>query len=269
VSVVFETGFTGIAQDPDHPRLCWRKQAGTITASTEAEGFDAEFAYAEELVNAWRPESVPADWTVTFADDAPVSYVGIGAHTLGSAGATVKVQVPDGVGGWDDVPGCTVSPDDDAAILFLIAPVDVDAVRIVVEDEIAEIGYILVGQVTEIPRLARFTGLPITESQQVEYRDNTSMTGKPLGRTLQRDGLEFSVEIDNLPETFRANEWRAFRDALERGGRQFFFYAARPEKYPDEVALAWQRQPAPFERAQPNAQISGSIAMTCGGYRQP
>ena len=269
MSVILQNGFVGIEQGLNHPRLCWRRQAGTVTASSEAEGFDAEFAYAEELVNAWKPEAVPADWTVTFADDAPVSYVGIGAHTIGSSGATVKLQVSDGVGGWDDVPGCTATPDDDAAILFLIAPVDVDAVRVVLEGEIAEIGYILVGRVTEFPRLARFTGLPITESQQVEYRDNTSMTGKPLGRTLQRDGLEFSVEIDNLPETFRADEWREFREAMERGGRQFFFYAPKPVKYPDEVALAWQRQPAPFDRAQPNAQISGSISMTCGGYRQP
>jgi len=268
MSVILQNGFIGIEQDLNHPRLCWRKLAGTVTASTEAEGFDAEFAYSEELVNAWKPTAVPANWTVTFPSSAPVSYVGIGAHTLGSSGATVAIQRLVG-STWTTFPGCTATPDDDAAILFLISPVDVGAIRVRVTGAVAEIGYILVGRVTEFPRKARFTGLPITESQQVEYRDNTSMTGKPLGRTLQRDGLEFSVEIDNLPETFRVNEWRAFREAMERGGRQFFFYAARPEKYPDEVALAWQRQPAPFERALPNARISGSIAMTCGGYRQP
>ena len=269
MSVVLQNGFIGIEQGLNNPRLCWRKVAGTVTASTEAEGFDAKFAYAEELVNAWRPTAVPADWTVTFADDAPVSYVGIGAHTIGSSGATVKAQVPDGSGGWNDVPGCVATPSDDAAILFLLSVQDVGAVRVVVSEAIAEIGYILTGQATEIPRLAQFTGLPITESQQVEYRDNTSMTGKPLGRTLQRDGLEFTVEIENLPETFRATEWAAFRQAMERGGRQFFFYAPKPEKYPDEVALAWQRQPSPFERAIPNKNISGAINMTCGGYRQP
>lgn len=269
MSVVLQTGFTGIAHDLDHPRLCWRRLAGTITASTEAEGFDAEFAYAEELVNAWKPTAVPANWTLDFAAAQTVSYVGIGAHTIGSSGASVKVQIPDGLGGWDDVPGATASPDTDAAILFLLEPDDLDAVRIVLSGEIAEIGYILIGQATEIPRLARFTGLPITESQQVDYRDNTSMTGKPLGRTVQSDGLEFSVEVDNLPETFRANEWAVFREAMERGGRQFFFYAPKAEKYPDEVALAWQRQPAPFDRAVPNKRISGAVNMTCGGYRQP
>ena len=451
MSVILQNGFIGIEQDLNHPRLCWRKLAGTVTASTEEEGFDAEFAYAEELVNAWKPTAVPADWMIEFPSSAPVSYVGIGAHTLGTDGASVRLQrdgdlvtnlltrseefddaayskfrgtvfanttiAPDGTAtadsfieggtsgehyvdrsfsvtegdvytfsthvkslsgnrvfqlrtasnaginiinldlstgtvttvasasivssgaveltdGWfrvfmtitatgtgngifrhqlidgsslsavytgDGVSGLIfwgaqlneggpatyvrtagttassdwhdvvswVLPEADDAILFLFEPFEADRVRVVIGAAIAEIGYILVGRVTEFPRKARFTGLPITESQQVEYRDNTSMTGKPLGRTLQRDGLEFSVEIDNLPETFRADEWRAFREAMERGGRQFFFYAARPEKYPDEVALAWQRQPAPFDRAIPNARISGSIAMTCGGYRQP
>ena len=269
MSVVIEAGFTGVAQGLNNPRLCWRKVAGTVTASTEAEGFDAEFAYSEELVNAWKPTAIPADWTVTFDDDAEVSFIGIGAHTIGSSGATVKVQVADGLGGWDDIAGSEVSPSSDDALLFLFDAVEVGGVRVVLTGEIAEIGYILTGQATEIPRLAQFTGLPITESQQVEYRDNTSMTGKPLGRTLQRDGLEFTVEIENLPETFRSTEWAAFREAMERGGRQFFFYAPKPDKYPDEVALAWQRQPAPFERAVPNKNISGAINMTCGGYRQP
>ena len=268
MSVILQNGFVGIEQGLNHPRLCWRRLAGTVTASTEAEGFDAEFAYAEELVNAWKPTAVPADWTLTFPIAAPVSYVGIGAHTIGTSGATVEIQRLVS-GTWTTFPGCAVTPSNDDAILFLIAPTDLGSIRVRVIGAVAEIGYILVGRATEIPRLARFTGLPITESQQVEYRDNTSMKGKPLGRTLQRDGLEFSVEIDNLPEAFRASEWRAFRDAMERGGRQFFFYAARPEKYPDEVALAWQRQPEPFERAIPNARVSGSIAMTCGGYRQP
>lgn len=268
MSVVVQDGFIGIERGLNHPRLCWRKHPGTITASSVAQGFGADFAYAEELVNAWRPNSVPAWWRLTFPSAAPVSYVGIGAHTIGSSGATVEIQRLVG-GTWTTLPGCAVTPNDDDAILFLIAPTDLPSIRVRVTGAVAEIGYILIGQVTEVPRLARFTGLPITESQQVEYRDNTSMTGKPLGRTLQRDGLEFSVEIDNLPETFRANEWRPFREAMERGGRQFFFYAPKPLKYPDEVALAWQRQPAPFERLQPNAKISGSISMTCGGYRQP
>lgn len=254
--------------DRDLPRLAWRNETGTITASTEADGFDAAFAYAEEVVNAWKPTAVPADWTVTFSTDKLVSYVGIGAHTIGSQGATVKVQVSDGSGGWDDVAGAVTSPTDNTAILFLFPEMTKSAVRIVMTGAVAEIGYILVGAVTIFPRRSSFTGLPITESQKVEYRDNTSMTGKPLGRTLQRDGLEFTVEVKHLPETFRSNEWAAFREAMERGGRQFFFYAAKPGSYPDEVALAWQRSPAPFDRAIPNKAVSGQISMTCGGYRQ-
>jgi hypothetical protein len=265
--IVLQSGFTGTSVDLNHPRLCWRKLAGTISASSAAEGFNAAFAYSEELVNAWKPTAVPADWTITFPAAAPVSYVGIGAHTLGSSGATVELQrLVSGL--WVTFPGCALTPTDDAAILFLIAPIDLASIRIRITGAVAEIGYILTGLATEIPRMSRFTGLPITESQRVEYRDNTSMTGKPLGRTVQRDGLEFDIEIKNLPEAFRAGEWAPFREAMERSGRQFFFYAPKPQKYPDEVALAWQREPAPFERTVPNFRLSGSVSMTCGGYRQ-
>ncbi|HEV8036080.1 hypothetical protein, partial [Yoonia sp.] len=154
MSVIIESGFGGGTFGLDHPRLCWRRLAGTITASTEADGFSAAFAYAEEVVNAWKPTAVPADWTLTFATDQAVSYVGIGAHTLGTVGATVKVQVSDGLGGWDDISGSETSPTDDAALLFLFATKTVGAVRIVVTGAAAEIGYILVGQATVFPQLA-------------------------------------------------------------------------------------------------------------------
>lgn len=265
MSVIVLPGFAG---KPDSPVLGWRRPSGTASANTQADGFEAGFAFDEDLINAWKPETLPGQLEYEFDTPQEISYVGIGAHTIGSSGASVRIDILVG-SSWEALPGSEFGPEDDSAILYIFATREVEGVRVRVAGEVAEVGYVLAGMATNFPRRARYLGLPISESQQVEYRDNTSMTGKPLGRTLQRDGLDFTIEIENLPETFRVDEWREFREAMERGGRQFFFYAPKPESYPDDVALAWQRSATPFERDVPNRAISGAISMRCGGYRVP
>ena len=165
MTVIIQPGYLGTEVALDHPRLCWRKQTGTIAWSSGPLGSGGLQAYDEDLISAWRPAVVPADWQIDFPGTAPISYVGIGAHTIGSSGATIKLQVFDGT--WQDIPGTEISPTDDEAILYLLAPQDMDRLRVRMTVEIAEIGYILTGLATEIPRMAQFTGLPISESQQV------------------------------------------------------------------------------------------------------
>ena len=270
MTVIAQTDFVGADYNLNHLRTAWRRMAGTVTATTSADGFAAANAGTPRTDTAWRPTgTAPHSWTLTPGAATQISYVGIAVHDLGTQNATVSVQVDTGAG-FATVAGATVSPEDDEAILFLIAPVSVDAVRLLISatDAAPTIGVISSGMVTEWPRPAVWTGLPITESERIRFADNQSDTGNWLGRTKTADGLEFKVEVNNLPESFRQGEFKEFR-AHTNGEGATFFLALRSADYPDEVAYCWTNSAVRMQRQRPNRRISGSVSIDCRGYRKP
>jgi hypothetical protein len=266
MTVIIEPGFVGDYFPLSHPRIGYASHAGTVAASTSAAGFGASLATARETYNAWKPTAVPATWDVTYATPARVGYVGIGAHTIGSSGATIKVQRRISAA-WVDVPGSQITPANDDALMWLIAPVLCDGIRLVLTGAVAELGVVLAGPVLEWPRLSNFVGMPISEAGQIQYQNSIGRTGEFFARTIRADGLEFDLTIEHLPEAFRATEWAAFRQHLDRAGATFFV-APKPFRYPDDVAYAWPSETARFERTQPNYRISGEVSIRCRGYKR-
>jgi len=266
MTVVIQTTFIGDLYPLDHPRIGYASHAGTVAASTSAAGFAASLAASRETYNAWKPTAVPATWDVTYAAPARVGYVGIGAHTIGSSGATVKVQRRIG-SDWVDVAGAQVTPANDDAIMWLIKPDLCSGIRLVLTGAVAELGVVMAGPVLEWPRKTSFLGVPISEASQIEYEEGRSRTGEYFGRTIRSDGLEFDMSVEHLPEAFRVTEWAALRDHLDRGAGTFFI-ASRPNRYADDVAYAWPSQTARFDRTLPNYRVSGEVTIRCKGYKR-
>lgn len=268
MTVVVETDFVGTEYNLNHPRVGWRRMAGTVTASTAADGFAASNAGTPRTDTAWRPTAATATWTLT--PDAPdvISYIGIAGHDLGTQNATLSLQIDTGTG-FTTVPGCTVSPEDDDPVMFLFEPVAVDAVRINITaaDAAPTVAVIAAGDVTEWPRYAQWTGQPITEGDDISFANNQSDTGNWLGRTKTSNGLAFSVQVAHLPESWRQDEFKAFK-AHANGEIATFFIAHRSWDYPDEVAYAWLTDLATMSRDIPNRRASGAVTLNCRGYRK-
>lgn len=268
MSVRIQTGFVGIEYPLDHPRVGWQSHSGTVTATNAAAGFPAADALDPRTFNAWKPSAFPASWTLTFPSARVVSYVAVGAHTIGTSGANVQIEVPDGLGGWNLVAGTSDVPGDDGALMFLLSPASRTAIRVTVSDlggaSLPELGNIRVGPVMEWPQRAQFTGTPITEARQIEYEFNQSQTGEWLGQTVKRRGLAFDASISHLSEAWTASTYAPFRAYADTGNP--FFYAARPVKYPDEVAYCMADGLIQSERATPNKAISRAVTMRLRGY---
>lgn len=267
--VVIQTGFVGIGPDLTYPRIGWEKATGTVATTNAAEaGFNGNNANTPLTYTAWQPSAVPSAWRLTFASARAISYVGIAVHNAGTKGATLTLQKRVG-GVWSSWGGGTaISPTTDDAILFLLMPESVEGIGIEVTGAVCRIGVIAGGTVMEWPRKARWTGLPITESRVFDYETNESNTGNWLGRTLKASGLEFQVQIENLPETFRTGDFKAFA-AHANTGDATFFIAPRPLGYLDEVAYAWSPGRVNMERAIPNKTVSGAVSLDLIGYRAP
>jgi len=270
MTVVVQEEFFGINYDLEHPRLCWDREAGTATATTEAAGFSASFANSVRLDNFWQPTAVPATWTLTLDADAEVSYLGIAAHNLAAQAATVKVEYKLGAGSWTEIDfGGDHEPADNDPILFLFGAIEMSAIRvtIVTADAAPTIGVIGAGAVDEWPRKAVWTGTPITEGDNLSFTNNSSDTGVMLGRTLTSDGLSFQVTVNNLPEDWRRAGFKAFK-AYANKGQSLFFIATRPAYYPDEVAFAWSSETVMMSRETPNRRLSGTVNLNLMAYRQ-
>lgn len=266
--VIIEDTFTGIAQDLYHPRIGWHQEPGTIAATNAADGFAASNALSPVTYTAWKPSSAGGSLRITFASAASPSYLGIAVHTAATEGATITVQKRTG-STWSNWGGGTlITPETNDPILFLLEPQTVSGIGIRVTGGTPVIGVMRAGSVMEWPRRATWTGLPITESERLQYDVNASDTGNWLGRSVRGRGNSFDVEIDHLSEAYRSGDFRDFADHCNKGDATFWI-APRPLDYADEVAYAWSPDVIRMSREQPNKLISGSVSMSLQGYLAP
>lgn len=266
MSVVIQSGFDGVLEPIDHPRICFDVPSGvTASATSTAIGSDVSWVTDGETWSVWEGGSTSVTLTLSFSTDS-LTYAGIAAHNLGSTGATVRC----------DVGGITVgtaNPTDDSAILFLFETAVANNVRFVISGGSAapKIAVAQTGQALEMPQLSVFTGLPISESKQVRYRHQQSIRGDVLGRAVEGADLRFDVTVQNLPETFRAASgtvtWKALLDYIDDFGP--FFIANKPSSYPDDVAYARAVERPRFNRDRANLNNSGAVTFQCMGYAAP
>jgi hypothetical protein len=265
MSVVIQSGFTGIAEPIDQPRICFDTHTATPTATSTATGADVAWLVDGETWSVWEGGSTSQTVTLTFSS-AATSYAAIAAHNLGSTGATVSCAA----GG---VTVGSISPDDDGAIVFLFGSTTVTTVAFTISGGSAapQIAVAQAGEVLEMPQLSVFTGLPISESKQVRYRHQQSIRGDVLGRAVEGADLRFDLTVQNLPETFRAASgdvtWKGFINHVDNTGP--FFIAAKPSSYPDDVAYARAMERPRFNRERANLNNSGAVTFNCMGYAAP
>jgi hypothetical protein len=258
----------GVAAPPlSHPRIGWRALSGAVSASSEAPGFAADFAATPQTYTAWRPTGAASEsWAITLSGPDAADYCGIGAHNLGSLGASVAVEQWDGAA-WQPV--ASHAPADDSAILFLFERVSSSQFRIVVTGAAAppRIGNVRFGIASPLPRKSTFApALPITEAEELSYNVNVSATGEWLGRSVVSAGLRFSVTVDHMPETYAAGEWAQFRRYCNEG-EATFYVAPKPQAYPAECAYAWPQATVRAERSIPNKGVSRTTTLELAAYR--
>lgn len=265
MSVVIQSGFTGNSQPIDQPRICFDKHAATVSVTSSASGYDRDWMLDGETWSVWQGGSTSQVITLSFSSQT-TGYAAIAAHNLGSTGATVTCRA----GG---ITKGSISPTDDSAIVFLFANVTVSSVQFLISGGSAapRIAVAQAGEVLEMPRLSVFTGLPISESKQVRYRHQQSISGDVLGRAVEGADLRFDMTVQNLPETFRAATgditWKGFINHVDNVGP--FFIAAKPQSYPDDVAYARATERPRFNRERANLTNSGTITFSCMGYAAP
>jgi len=259
--IIVESGFAGTLHPLTHPRIGASPVSGTVTASTEATGFDADYAANDNTYEGWKPTAVPATWDLVFAASAPVSYVGIAGHTLGTALATVAVQRWNGAA-W--VTMASHSPTDDSPILFLLERRTLDRLRVLVSGAVAVIAVVYIGDVIEFPRPCRYNGSTAFDlSDQDEYRDIVSDGGHVLERFVTRRSIPVKMEVANLSEAWAVANLAPLRTHLKT---RPIFIADRPGTYPSSVAFGRTMGPLQLPRDKPQAEAAIAVTFEVIGH---
>ena len=160
----------------------------------------------------------------------------IGAHNLGSAGATVGIYYEPEPGGVL-VELETLNPTDNAHICSysetLLGALTVE-IRISGASGVPQIGYISAGQSLQMQRPIFDGHTPITDADVTNYYANRSESGEILGQDIRSQGYETSADFSNIDDTWYRTYFKPFKQAAKT---RPFFFMWNLDEYPEDVGF--------------------------------
>lgn len=242
MSVVIQAAFSP-ARPLTHARIghATITRTGTLLASGEQAGFEADAAINPLTYEFWKPDALPATWRIDASAAVSVDYIAIAAHTMGTDGASVKPQWSDNDSAWNDITGISAhAPADDGPILFLFASEAHRYWRLqVTGSTLPSLGVIFIGAALAMERPIFGGHSPFDLSRTTVIRPTTSERGQFLGRSIVRSGFNAEYSWSHLTPSFYRDEFDLFvADALEFP----FFMAWRPLGFPESIGYVWMGQ---------------------------
>lgn len=238
MTVILESGYSlpGSDEPLTHARIGhagnWLT-GGTISASTTATDFFSDGPDNTLTYEKWKPTTTSGTWEYDHGSAAACDYCAVGAHDLGTSGATVKVQYHNG-SSWVDLSAATaITTDEPLFFIFGTQTRQRWRLNITTASAAPTIGVIKFGAAMQFERPLYGGHAPIPLARKTVLRANYSETGEFLGRTKQRHMLATNYAWQNLTSAWIRANWPAFQQAIEE---EPFFIAWRPETFGD-VAL--------------------------------
>jgi hypothetical protein len=209
--------------------------AATVTATSEATPWPADSVQRENTFERWQPTSGNGSITIDNGTAKSADYIGIAAHTLGSAGSTLTIAYSSDNSTYTTIE--TVSPSDSSAIMVIFAEVTARYFRVSVAGATApQIGVIYLGMALAMERAIYSGHTPVTLGRMTEKRPTKSESGQFLGSSTIRQGLQTNFTWNNL----KADWYREYFDPFVKSARNLpFFIAWRPSKFPNEIGYCW------------------------------
>lgn len=228
---------TAPAVDPNDPILLWdnRCRGATVTADSEDGNNLAENAIDGLTWDFWKPASLPATLEVEFSHAETFDAAGIVFSSEGPQGVTAKVEYWDG-SQWQEAVDLSTP---NRVILALFEEQTSTKVRLSLSGGtgIPRVADFTVGPALRFERRLYQGHIPDVLATRTEFAVNRSRNGQRLGATVVREGLENTIEIDNLSgDWVRANLVPAI-NSLRRTYPAY--WAWRPAKYPNDLAFIW------------------------------
>lgn len=219
----------------------------TVTASTQAAGFEKENAYDYKQYDWWKPTATGDSWIkVAFAAIQAADYVAIWGHDLSSHAATYKLQHSDDDITYSDA-FAAVTPTDNETIYKEFTSSSHKYWRLLINAAatLPSIAGVQIGQTTTL-ETGLGTGLAIPAiSPEVGSKTAMSELGVNLGASVKRTGVKGNIQMMNLSPAWVRSDLQPLIAHLNNGYPAVF--AWNPASYPAETLLIWKTEniPAP------------------------
>ena len=202
----------------------------TPTASSAVAGYPAIAATYPTTYDYWQPTALPATWSIDNLSPAKCDYIGVVGDVIG---CTVRVQ-----SSTDGITWVTRMEDiaDKRVVMMLFPQVTARYWRVVFANIVPRVAVIYIGKALAMQRAIYRGHSPVTLSRTTELTTNISQGGQYIGRAVTRTGVETSAQWQHLT----AGWYRQFFDPFVKSAEtKPFFFAWRPQTYPEEVGYMW------------------------------
>jgi len=211
----------------------------TVTASTEATGYEKENAYDGFGYDWWKPTATGDSYLkVAFAAVQAADYVAVWGHDLSDHSSSYKLQYSDNNTDWSDV-FTAISPSDNNTIYKAFTSSSHKYWRLLVNSAttLPSIAGIQIGEYTEMPHNAEVGFAVPTIAPTIKAKTSRSESGAFIGGSQLSQGVDGNISFTNIDPAW-------IRSDLE----PFITYAQTPAvfvmswdtvTYTDEIMLAW------------------------------
>lgn len=186
----------------------------------------------------WTPASAdPVTITVALTGDDGIDYIGLARHNLGTARINLKIESEIEEDEFETL--AEILPADDRAIMVLFgqhAPLSLRLTFTPLNSVRPIVSVIRAGLRFTLQRKIYVGHTPIVFGREDEILNGKSMNGQYLGRVMLGEFLSTSVALTNLTSDWYRTHFEKFVKDVRTDA---FFYAWRPQDFPEEVAYGW------------------------------
>lgn len=212
----------------------------TVTASTEAVGFEKENAYDWLGYDFWKPTATGESWIrASFASAKTANYAAVWGHDLSDHASSIKPQYSTNGGStWNDC-ASSVSPLDNATIFFSWDDISAADYRFLVTNPstIAAIGGLQIGESLVFPHNMEVGFDPPSLVPMVNLKTARSELGTFLGGRILNKGIEGSFTLTNIDPSWVRSNWIPFVNHAQTP--KPFVFTWDDVNHSSEVVLAW------------------------------
>lgn len=221
----------------NNPRIGWHSIV--TTASVAADDEDPDWPVTNLGNQAthlyWQAVNLGNTRVYAATGGESVNYLAVAAHNLRMA--TVQVQTSTNASLWTDLDDSVLLQDNSPFVIeFPDTVANYIGLRITPFYEIPAMACLNIGRILRLQRRIYVGHRPMPLNRQTEVSTGRSESGAFLGRVKRRQSQQTEVVLNNLTPDWYRDNIDPFAEFAETGA---FFWAWRPESYPNEVAFAW------------------------------
>lgn len=217
----------------------FNESGATVTASTEATGFDKENAHDNLGFDYWKPTATGTSWLkVAFASPVSADYFAIWGHDMSDHSATVRARHS-----TDDITYTNVgdlrTPTNNDTIIETFTTVSKKYWMLEFSNPstISQVAGVMIGDRLDLAHAMKPGFVVPSIVEDIQYKTNFSETGVFLGGSQRNQGISGRIDLSNVsPAWIRAN-WKDFMEYAQTP--KPFVFGWDETNFETETCVCW------------------------------